>query len=156
MRTKHSVSPKQDTGWGVIYRLNDLFKEIEVLAPAGKYDEWNFKLDRIFSNLCYRNKLKVIKDKEKKIIDIKFDEEPYNIKEFLDKKILQAKAKLSQAKRNTPIEVEPTKNKDYVIAKKELYKAIFLKEIWLRKYMYDLDLYLKEVEYNPATAMFGD
>ena len=30
-----------------------------------------------------------------------------------------------------------------------------LKEIWLRKYMSELGLYLKEVEHNPAGAMFG-
>ena len=47
MKYKSNVTPQQDTGWGVIYRLNDLFREIETLAPSGEYDKWNFKLDRI-------------------------------------------------------------------------------------------------------------
>jgi hypothetical protein len=148
------VSTQQDTGWGVIYRLNDLFREVENLAPSGKYDEWNFKLDRIFSNLCYRNPLKIKKNGEK-IVSINLDEEAYRIKLFLDYEILKYKSEMSQAKKDVPPERQKTLSKEWVQAKKKLYKAIFLKEIWLRKYMQELGLYLKEVEHNPAGAMWG-
>ena len=104
MAYKHNsnVTPQQDTGWGVIYRLNDLFREVEVLSPLGKYDPWNFKLDRIFSNLCYRTPLDIKKDKEDKIVSIEFDEEAFNIKYFLDQKILQAKKEMSLARKEIP------------------------------------------------------
>jgi len=155
MGYKGNITPQQDTGWGVIYRLNDLFREIEVFAPLGKYDEWNFKLDRIFSNLCYRSKFKITKDTDDKIISIEFDEDAYDIKMFLDYKILQFKSEMAIAKRKLNEGVDYTKNSDWIQGKKKLYKAIFMKEIWLRKYMQELGLYLKEVEHNPGGAMFG-
>ena len=156
MAYKAGITPQQDTGWGVIYRLNDLFREIEVLAPLGKYDEWNFKLDRIWSNLCYRTPLKIIKsEKTEEIISIEFNEDAFLIKQFLDKQILSAKAKMSNAKKKISPERENEYNKEYIKAKKELYQATFLKEVWLRKYMQELGLYLKEVEHNPAGAMFN-
>lgn len=155
MAFKGGVTPQQDTGWGVIYRLNDLFREIEILAPEGKYDEWNYKLDRIFSNLCYRNPLKIEKDDQKNILSIKFDEEAYQIKSFLDLQILQSKKEMNQALKEIPPEKEIKINKNYIIAKKKLYRNVLLKEIWLRKYMQELGLYLKEVEHNPAGAMWG-
>jgi len=155
MRYKSDVTTQQDTGWGVIYRLNDLFREVENLAPSGKYDEWNYKLDRIFSNLCYRNPLKIEKDKNGKIIFIDFNEEAYKIKLFFDKQILKYKKEMTDAKRKVPVGQEDKVNKDWIKAKKLLYKQILIKEIWLRKYMQELGLYLKEVEYNPAGAMWG-
>jgi len=155
MAYKSNVTPNQDTGWGVIYRLNDLFREVESLAPSGRYDEWNIKLDRIFSNLVYRNPLKIRRDDNKEIISIEFDEDAYNIKTFFDSQILKHKKRMSDAKKKFPVGTDDKINKEWVIAKKELYKQILMKEIWLRKYMQELGLYLKEVEYNPAGAMWG-
>lgn len=151
-----NVTPQQDTGWGVIYRLNDLFKEVESLAPSGEYDKWNFKLDRIYSNLCYRNSFDIEWNKEKSnIISIDFDEDSYKIKLFLDLEIVKAKKEMRDAIKKVP-EGSDYKNRiDYIRAKNKLYKAIFKKEIWLRKYMNELGLYLKEVEYNPAGSMWG-
>jgi hypothetical protein len=150
-----NVTPNQDTGWGVIYRLNDLFREVESLAPSGKYDEWNIKLDRIFSNLAYRNPLNIVKDKDKNIISIEFDEDAYKVKLFFDEQILKHKKEMGDAKKKVHEGRDDTVNKDWVIAKKKLYKQILMKEIWLRKYMQELGLYLKEVEHNPAGAMWG-
>jgi len=155
MAYKSNVTPQQDTGWGVIYRLNDLFREIETLATNGKYDEWNYKLDRIFSNLCYRNPLKIEKDKNENISSIEFDEESFRVKLFLDTQILKHKRDMKIAEKKIPVGHESSKSKEWIKAKKELYKSIFLKEVWLRKYMSELGLYLKEVEYNPAGAMWG-
>jgi len=152
---KSNVTSQQDTGWGVIYRLNDLFREVEVLAPSGKYDEWNIKLDRIFSNLCYRNPLEIKKDDEENIVSIEFDEEAYEIKQFLDNRILKYKKEMNDAKKKVPVGQEEKFNKEYVIGKKRLYKQILIKEIWLRKYMQELGLYLKEIEHNPAGAMWN-
>lgn len=147
------INTTQDTGWGVIYRLNGLFAEVEELCAAGKYDEWNIKLDRIWSNLLYRNPMEFIHDDNtKEIISVKFKDEDINKKEFLDKQILKAKSQMSIAKRD----LEPNKvNREYVSAKRKLYKALLMKEIWLRKFMFELGLYLKEIEYNPAGSMWG-
>lgn len=155
MAFKSTVTPQQDTGWGVIFRLNDLFREVESLAPKGHYDEWNFKLDRIFSNLCYRENLKITKDGDGEIQEIEFDEEGFKIKTFLDNQIMKAKFEMSRAKKEVPEGRDYMATKNYKIAKNKLYRTIFLKEIWLRKYMSGLGLYLKEVEHNPAGAMWG-
>lgn len=155
MGSKHTITPQQDTGWGVIYRLNDLFREVEVLAPSGKYDDWNYKLDRIFSNLCYRTPLDIKKDNNGEISSIEFDEEAYKIKMFFDGQILKYKKQMNDAKSKILGEQENKVNREWVIAKKKLYKQILMKEIWLRKYMFELNLYLKEVESNPAGSMWG-
>jgi len=155
MAYKSNVTPQQDTGWGVIYRLNDLFREVEVLSPSGKYDEWNFKLDRIWSNLMYRNPLDIKFDDKKNVISVKFDEDAYTVKLYFDNEILKSKKEMNDARRKIPEGKDSLKCKNYVIGKRKLYKTILLKEIWLRKYMQELGLYLKEVEHNPAGAMWG-
>jgi len=149
------VMTQQDTGWGIIFRLNGLFAEVEELAPAGKYDEWNIKLDRIWSNLVYRNNLDWFKDdKTDKIVDVKLCDDDFEKKNFLDLKILRAKTKINSSKRDS-INDEYLTKKEYIIAKRELYQAILLKEIWLRKYMHELGLYLKEISSNPSGSMWG-
>ena len=155
MAYKSNVTPQQDTGWGVIYRLNDLFREVEVLSPSGKYDEWDFKLDRIWSNLMYRNPLDIKFDDKKNVISVKFDEDAYTVKLYFDNEILKSKKEMNDARRKIPEGKDSLKCKNYVIGKRKLYKTILLKEIWLRKYMQELGLYLKEVEHNPAGAMWG-
>lgn len=147
---------QQDTGWGVIFRLNTLFSEIEDLSFHGEYDNWNIKLDRLWSNLIYRNPLDWIKDKSGKIIDVKFSEEDIEKKNFLDEKILKSKKEMSEAKRKCKDNVESYKlSKEWIIAKRKLYQNLLLKEIWIRKFMNELGLYLKEIEYNPAGAMWN-
>jgi hypothetical protein len=147
------VNTTQDTGWGVIYRLNGLFAEVEELCAAGKYDEWNIKLDRIWSNLLYRNPLEFVENNNGDITNVNFSDEDIKKKDFIDKQILKAKYNMSQAKKD--LEDSHKVNKEYISAKSKLYKALLMKEIWLRKFMFELGLYLKELEYNPAGAMWG-
>lgn len=149
------MSPDKDTGWGVIYRLNDLFREVETLATSGDYDKWNYKLDRIWSNLCYREDLKIVKDVNGEIVSIEFNESSYEIKKFFDREIMKVKKEMREAKKKVPEGSEYKNLREYVSAKNKLYKIILMKEIWLRKYMRELKLYLKEMEFNPAGAMWG-
>lgn len=44
---------------------------------------------------------------------------------------------------------------NYKNCQEELYRALMMKDIWLRKFMQERNLYLKEVEFNPANAMWG-
>jgi len=149
------INPQQDTGWGLIFRLNALFSEVEELAPLGKYDEWNFKLDRIWSNLVYRNPIDFQMNKNDEIISVKFDDKDIKEKDFLDTQILKAKGLMTIARNHYAEGKEYARSKEWIKAKKQLYKSILIKEIWLRKFMYELGLYLKEVEHNPAGAMWG-
>jgi len=147
------VTPQQDTGWGVIYRLNGLFTEVETLAPSGKYDDWNIKLDRIWSNLVYRNPLEW-EEEGGEIIGVKFSDEDFAKKDFLDTQILKVKSEVSAARRKmSPEDIK--QSSEYIRAKRKLYQALMLKEIWLKKYMHELGLYLKEISHNPAGSMWG-
>jgi len=150
------ITTDKDTGWGVIYRLNALFNQVEELAPTGKYDEWNFKLDRIWSNLMYREDLDIITDKEENIKSINFDEEAHKIKVFFDKEIADVKRKMRLIKKKYSDQPDKgEKHKDYILEKNKLYSIILKKEIWLRKWMRELQLYLKEIVRDPSGAMFG-
>ena len=149
MAYQHSVSPAQDTGWGLIWRLNDLLKEIEVLAPKGDYDNWNYKLDRIWANLCYREKLEVKRDEAGFIIEICLCKSDYEEKEFLDLQINKYKKLMKDNKKEDKI------TKEYKSAKNKLYKSLLLKDIWIRKQMNTNQLYIKELKSDPSGAMWG-
>lgn len=151
----NKVTTQQDTGWGVIFRLNTLFAEVEDLCFQGKYDDWNIKLDRIWSNLLYRNPLEWVQNKRGDYIDVKFSEEDINKKNFLDGRILEAKREMSEARKKCTPDVEVERTRGWIVGKRKLYKALLIKEIWIRKLMHQLGLYLKEIEYNPAGAMWG-
>ncbi|HUS51113.1 MAG TPA: hypothetical protein VMZ91_13170 [Candidatus Paceibacterota bacterium] len=149
---QRDVVPSQDTGWGLIFRLNDLLRDIENLAVLGKYDEWNFKLDRIWANLSYREDVEVKKEKEE-IIEIKLKDDDFKEKDFLDLKILEAKRKMREMRRINPESYKS--NKDYIKWKNEIYQRLLIKDIWVRKLMRKLNLYMKEIKHSPAGAMFG-
>jgi len=145
------TNPTKDTGWGLIFRLNDLWNDVERLSTSGKYNEWNFKLDRIYNNLLYRNKLDIKFDENKNIIDLNLCSDDVKIKTFIDKKIKLAKKKIRISQRNE----EVTDKSTYLEGKNELYSYLQLKEIWLRKFMHELNLYIKEIKHNPAGSMWG-
>jgi hypothetical protein len=150
------VSPNQDTGWGLIYRLNALFSEVEEFAPLGRYEDWNFKLDRIWSNLCYREDMQITRDGEKKIINVEISEDMIDIKRFLDDKIKRAKTEFNKSQRKINKDDKiPGEILNFKKAKNEYYDAILKKEVWLRKHMRYLGLYLRESRYNPSGSMWG-
>ena len=72
---KTKISPQQDAGWGLIYRLNDLWAKVDRFSVQGKYKEWNFLLDKIYCNLLYRNPIDVIEDSKGKVTGIKLIED---------------------------------------------------------------------------------
>lgn len=91
------------------------------------------------------------------ISDIKLSEEDKMVYQYLTNKIKKCKnAKLSAIKNGS--KSEDKKNKKITSleeAKEAHYHAIMMKDIWLRKFMMKLKLYLKEVETNPGRSLFG-
>lgn len=147
------VTPTQDTGWGLIFRLNDLLRDIELLAVQGKYNEWNFKLDRIWANLCYREDMEITFKEDKTIKEIKLKDLDFKEKDWMDSRISIAKQGMKEIKRKYPENF--TSNSDYNKFKNELYQRLLMKDIWIRKLMRKNNLYMKEIKSNPAGAMFG-
>lgn len=140
-------SPLLDGGLGLVMRINVLLNKIDRCAPLGEFNEWNFLLDRVFINLCYRNPLEYEIEKGRCVRLKLSDDDMIMWKEF----VIQMKE--IKRRMNTAIHNKDRKNLE--IAKEDQYNLLFMKDIWLRKLAYEMGIYLKEVEFNPANAMFG-
>lgn len=138
-----------DTSWGLIYRLNKLFGDIDIYVSRGDLEAWNTRLDRVFANLLYKEELVIKKengDDNGKIISVRLSDEDQEIYDYLNKEYRRAKLLYKNAKTRQQL----------VQAKEKLYHALFMKDVGLRKFMHNtLKLYLKEVDKNPARAMWG-
>jgi len=145
MGAKAEFNPDKDAGWGLIYRLNNLWAQVDGPARSGDYGEWNIILDRLFANLDYDDEWEVIKNKEGKVVDVKIDGDDYNIYNALSRRVFYFQRKFAKAK---------TKE-EKMVARSRWYQELFKKDRWTRKFMQKKKLYLKQVEESPGTAMFG-
>lgn len=143
----NDLTPSLDAGLGLIYRLNILWTKTDYAVLKANYQEWDVLLDRIYSNLLYRNDMDIVKDEitgEIKSVELSFNDKKVYI--FLSKKISNAKASFL---------LEPNLQKKSQ-ARSNWYHALQKKEIWLRKLMYKHNLYLKEQRKSPGSSLFGD
>ena len=142
-------APTSDAGLGLVYRLNRLWATADYKSLAGDFDGWNFVLDRIYCNLSYREKLELQEQKETgKIINFKMQDQNVEIYNIFKNRIRKAKIDFYNA-------MKKKNGNELAEAREEHYQALMDKDMWLRKFMTELGLYLKEHEYNPATALFG-
>jgi len=140
-------TPERDASLGLIFRLNDLWAQADRVAIAAEYGKWGTVLDRIYCNLLYSEDPIIIMDEQtNKIKNVKLGDKDTKVYQFLSRKIFFWKVKEKKAKTSL------TKT----IAMNHMYQAMQLKDIWLRKLMKRLGLYLKEVEHRPGTAFFGN
>lgn len=137
-----------DAGYGLIFRLNFLWWNADKKALDGDFDSWNYTLDRIYCNLTYRYPIEVLEDDNGNIVTVKLPEKD----EKIYKKITEEITKIKIAKN---IAIKKKDRAEYNALHQKHYDALQLKDIWLRKYMQELGLYLKEYEKNPANALFG-
>jgi len=150
---KQSSQPNIDAGIGLIYRLNALWNRADFAALEGDMEKWNFVLDTIYRNLLYRNNLDIqyetdVKGKPTKIISVDLVMEDKLIHEWFRKKIREIKVlKLESIKKRNKV--------NYYKALEDLYYIMGQKDSWLRKFMQERGLYLKEIDFNPANAMWG-
>lgn len=153
-RTPFWAAPKQDTGWGLIYRLNLLLGKIENAVEAGSLDKWNLFLDRIYANILFKNPAEIIKDEKGRILDITFSPEDTKIFFKFNEQIQKLKNDINKIISN------PTLTKEYKREqihkyKENLYNLLFKKDVWIRKKMFELKLYLQQVEHDPRKAIYG-
>lgn len=144
MAYNQAYQPEHDAGLGLVFRLNALWDKADRIALTGEYDEWELVLDRIFSNLMYRGEPTVERNGGKEITSIEFREEKMNEWKFIKQEISKAKALRNNKTRN-----------NYKLLQSEHYLRIVDYDIFLRKFMQFLKLYLKESESNPSKALFG-
>ena len=144
------ITPKYDSTLGLIFRLNGLWAEVDIPAKTGDYNAWNNVLDRIYVNLLYRNDLKIKKDEHGVIINIELIEDDAKIYNFLNTQISKYKT-LHQKVKGLTKKGTPKQQ----IARSFWYKSLMLKDIWLRKFMNELKLYIKESVKTPGSVMWG-
>ena len=138
--------PDRDASLGLVFRLNILWSKTDYAALGGRYDEWNNILDRIYCNLLYREE--IITDEDEKtgeITNVALSTKDTKIYKYLSVQIAKSKREYMAAR------LSREKGK----AKSVWYHAIQKKDIWLRKFMQNLKLYLKETEKKPGTVLFG-
>ena len=147
-QTGQDITPKNDATLGLIFRLNALWAEVDTHAKGGDYDSWSNTLDALYRNLLYREKIVVTKDTNEKIIGIglkKDDEEEYN---FLCKKISKFKQLYSKVHGVNKNGISKQK-----IVRSYWYRSLGMKDIWVRKLMNSLNLYIKETVSDPGGVM---
>ncbi len=144
------ITPKNDATLGLIFRLNALWAEADIHAKNGSYDAWNNILDRIYCNLLYRENLVIVKDENKNIISMDLSINDKQEYDFLTSQISKYKIMYASAK---GFYKKGITNKR--MAKSMWFKKLKLKDIWVRKLMSNLNLYIKETTKTPGSAMFG-
>jgi len=144
--------PKQDTGWGLIYRLNLLLGKIEQDIEQGDLERWNLHIDRVYVNIVFKNEEKITKDKNGKITGVDFSKEDVMVFSRFNEMLEENKRKLMDLK-NIEDDEERIKEKRKLLQDK--YNTILKKDIWMRKKMFKLNLYLREVEHDPRKAIYG-
>jgi len=137
-------TPERDASLGLVFRLNFLWAQTDYAALAGDYDKWNNLLDCLYRNLLYREEIK-IKEENSKIIQVELSNKDTKIYSFVSKQIHIAKRNFNIAKTR----------KEKSLARSRWYHAIQKKDIWLRKLMFILKLYLKENIRTPGSSLFG-
>jgi len=145
----NSATPK-DTGWGLIFRLNLIMGKIENDLETGNLEKWNLHIDRIYVNIMFKDQGEYIYDKQGKIIDITFSKEDVEMFQKFAEKI-----KIIKTKIGTELWQEEPRINLINQYKDELYSILFKKDMWIRKRMFILKLYLRETESDPRKAIYG-
>lgn len=143
------ITNSLDASLGLIYRLNILWRNVDMYTSNGKYDEWNNELDCIFKNLLFEKELELVRDDNGEIKEVKVNEDDHKIYSILSKKVFGWKmAWIRELKTNK-------KSSKLPIIRSRWYEALMLKDIWLRKLMFREKLYLNRKKSAPGTALFG-
>ena len=137
--------PTIDASLGLVYRLNSLWNRADYAALEGNYDKWNNILDALYRNLLYRDEVLVEENSKGEVISVTLMKKDTKIYRHLSLKIAQAKKEFYGAK---------TRSVKFK-SRSKWYHAVQMKDIWLRKLMQKLKLYLKENEKRPGSVMFG-
>ncbi len=142
---QQNITPERDASLGLIYRLNNLWSKVDYFAEHGNYDRWNWLLDRIYVNLQYRNPMVKVTNKKTGKIMYKVPMKDARVYKYFSQEI--AKVRKDFLNNRNPRLKSKLRNL--------YYSRLQEKDIWLRKLMMDLRLYLKESEKRPGTSVYG-
>ena len=137
-------TPERDASLGLVFRLNNLWALIDYAVINADYKKWDVLLDRLYCNLLYKEDM-IVEENGGKITKVELSIKDTKVYSFLSKQINKAKSDYNNCS-------SMNKSKYRSI----WYHAIQKKDIWLRKKMQELKLYLKENIKTPGSAMFGN
>ena len=141
-----SSIPDRDASLGLIFRLNNLWSQVDYASLQGRYDDWNNILDALYRNLLFKGEMIVKVDEEtKKVKEVEISSEDKKIYKYLSIQIAKAKKNFMQAR--SRIDKKKTRSR--------WYHSIQKKDVWTRKFMQKLKLYLKETEKRPGVSTYG-
>jgi len=140
------LTPDRDASLGLVFRLNKLWSRVDDVSINGNYLKWNDILDAIYRSLLYREDIITNVDEKTGIVtNVIFSNKDVKVYRYLSLQIAKAR-KNHKTNRNLR-----TRNKTQSI----WYHTIQKKDIWLRKFMQKLRLYMKETEKRPGSTMYG-
>ncbi len=143
---QENITPERDASLGLVYRLNNLWADVDGFSRTGRYDEWNNTLDAVYRNLLYRNDIEEERDeKTGRIIKARLPKKDVERFRYFSIEIYKAKKNYRLARTR----LERNKNRS------RWYHSVQNKDVWLRKLMYQNRLYLKETEKKPGTSVYG-
>lgn len=141
-----NFTPDRDASLGLVFRLNILWSKTDYAALGGRYEEWNNILDRIYCNLLYREEIIAdVNEKTGVVTKVELQKKDTKIYRYLSLQIAKARR----------ANFEACSKREKARTKSVWYHSIQKKDIWLRKFMQTLKLYLKETEKRPGSVLFG-
>jgi len=118
---------KYNSGIAIIYRLDGLWKDVNLHSRSGEFSKWNADLDRIWCELARDLKEKKYEDKKDKEGNIK--EEGYKTKfDKIDSQVLKY-GNFSDGKINSFNKL----TEQDIVKREKQYKALMEKELFLRR-----------------------
>jgi len=141
-----NINPDRDASLGLIFRLNNLWSQVDYASVGGDYQKWNNLLDAIHRNLLFReNIITDVDSNTKKVTKVRFSKKDKEVYKLLSLEISEA-IKSYNLSRN---------RKDKNKSRSKWYHKLQNKDVWLRKFMQKLRLYMKESEQRPGSSTFG-
>ncbi len=140
------LTPDRDSSLGLIFRLNSLWSQVDYASVGGNYQKWNNLLDALYRNLLFREN--VITDVDKatgKVTKVSFSKKDKEIYIFLSLEISKAIKEYNDVRNKV----------GKIRARSTWYHKLQNKDVWLRKFMQKLKLYMKESEKRQGSSTFG-
>lgn len=139
---------KLDTGISLIFRISDILKKIEFDCERGDLESWDRHIGRIFNNVMFKAPGEVVKNEQGEIIDFHLTKEDMEIFGMFNRNIFSIRKAMIEARRDGDREELQLLNLKY-------HSTINKKDLWIRKLLFKLDLYLQRAEHDPSKAIYG-
>ena len=142
------ISPDRDSSVGLVLRLNRLWEYCDHYAMKADYANWNITLNALHRNLLFREDMVYTRDNEGKLTKVELSSKDDRVFRFLSMKVERARKNFRIAEKR-----DPKTRMKYL---HKYYATLDKKDIFVRKVMQRLKLYLKESKAVPGTAGFGN